>query len=407
METILVVNTGSSSVKFTLFASADLRVAASGLVERIGQEGTRLIYRRPGRETLQYPADVPDIGSAIHGILPLLLDISTGVIESREQIRAIGHRVVHGGEYINQPALIDERIKKIIQSCFDLAPLHNPPNLEGILACEKGFPGIAQVAVFDTAFHATIPPHAHLYALPIQLCKDLKIRKYGFHGTSHRYVSRKAAEWMEKSLSDLRLITCHLGNGCSITAVSQGQSVDTSMGFTPLEGTPMGTRCGDIDPAIIFYLMRQRGLDAEQLDVLLNRESGLLGLAGTGSSDVRDLIAAMQSGHLQAETALRVFTYRIRKYIGAYMAALGAVDAIVFTAGIGENSPLIREWICEGLSGLGICLDTHRNQAMNGCLGEIHYPESPVKILIVPTNEEAEIAIQSRDLIRNSRNCCG
>jgi acetate kinase len=374
-------------------------------VERIGQEGTRLIYRRPGRETIQHPADIPDIASAIDGILPLLRDSRTGVIESSEEIRAIGHRVVHGGEYINQPALIDERIKKIIQSCFDLAPLHNPPNLEGILACEKGFPDIPQIAVFDTAFHATIPPHAHLYALPTQLCKDLKIRKYGFHGTSHRYVSRKAAEWMGRPLSDLRLITCHLGNGCSITAISQGQSVDTSMGLTPLEGIPMGTRCGDIDPAIIFYLMRQRGLNADQMDVLLNRESGLLGLAGTGSSDVRDIIAAMQTGHHQAETALRVFTYRIRKYIGAYIAVLGAVDAIVFTAGIGENSPLIREWICEGLSELGIRLDINRNPAINGCLGEIQDPESRVKLLIVPTNEEAEIAIQTRDLIRTPRNC--
>lgn len=400
METILVVNTGSSSVKFTLFFSTDLQVAASGLVERIGLDGTRLIYRRPGRETIQHLAAIPDIGSAIAGILPLLTDSRTGVIQSREEIRAIGHRVVHGGEFITQPALIDDRIKKIIQTCYDLAPLHNPPNMEGIMACEKGFPGIPQVAIFDTAFHATIPPQAYLYALPLPLCKELKIRKYGFHGTSHCYVSRKAAECIGRSPPELRLITCHLGNGCSITAVSGGRSVDTSMGFTPLEGTPMGTRCGDIDPAIIFYLMRQRGLDAEQLDILLNRESGLLGLAGTGSSDVRDIITAMQAGNQQAETALRVFTYRIKKYIGAYISALGGVDAIVFTAGIGENSPLIREWICEGLSELGIRLDIHRNQAMNGCLGEIQDTKSRVRLLIVPTNEEAEIAIQTRELIK-------
>jgi acetate kinase len=400
METILVVNTGSSSVKFTLFFSADLQVAASGLVERIGLEGTRLIYRRPGRETIQHLAVIADIGNAIANILPLLTDSRTGVIQSREEIRAIGHRVVHGGEFITQPALIDDRIKKIIQTCYDLAPLHNPPNMEGIMACEKGFPGIPQVAIFDTAFHATIPPQAYLYALPLPLCKELKIRKYGFHGTSHCYVSRKAAECIGRSPSELRLITCHLGNGCSITAVSGGRSVDTSMGFTPLEGTPMGTRCGDIDPAIIFYLMRQRGLDAEQLDILLNWESGLLGLAGTGSSDVRDIITAMQAGNQQAETALRVFTYRIKKYIGAYISALGGVDAVVFTAGIGENSPLIREWICEGLSELGIRLDIHRNQAMNGCLGEIQDTKSRVRLLIVPTNEEAEIAIQTRNLIR-------
>jgi len=399
VKSILVVNTGSSSVKFTLFVATDLRVAASGLVERIGLEGTRLVYRRPGSETFQQLAAIPDIGNAIANILPLLTDSRMGVIRSKEEIRAIGHRVVHGGEYISRPALIDDRIKQIIQTCFDLAPLHNPPNLEGILACETLFPDIPQIAIFDTAFHATIPSQAYLYALPLQLCEEMKIRKYGFHGTSHHYVSRKAAEWIGRPVTDLRLITCHLGNGCSITAVSRGQSVDTSMGLTPLEGVPMGTRCGDIDPAILLYLMRQRGMNVEQLDILLNRESGLLGLGGTGSSDVRDLVQAMQDGHQQAETALRVFTYRIKKYIGAYLAALGGADAIVFTAGIGENSPLIREWICEGLTELGIRLDPDRNHSVNGQMGEIQDAESRVRLLIVPTDEEAEIAIQTRDLI--------
>jgi len=399
VKTILVVNTGSSSVKFTLFVATDLRIAASGLVERIGLEGTRLVYRRPGSETFQQLAAIPDIGNAIANILPLLTDSRMGVIRSKEEIRAIGHRVVHGGEYISRPALIDDRIKQIIQTCFDLAPLHNPPNLEGILACETLFPDIPQIAIFDTAFHATIPSQAYLYALPLQLCEEMKIRKYGFHGTSHHYVSRKAAEWIGRPVTDLRLITCHLGNGCSITAVSRGQSVDTSMGLTPLEGVPMGTRCGDIDPAILLYLMRQRGMNVEQLDILLNRESGLLGLGGTGSSDVRDLVQAMQDGHQQAETALRVFTYRIKKYIGAYLAALGGADAIVFTAGIGENSPLIREWICEGLTELGIRLDPDRNHSVNGQMGEIQDAESRVRLLIVPTDEEAEIAIQTRDLI--------
>lgn len=399
MKTILVVNTGSSSVKFTLFFAADLRVAASGLVERIGMEGTQLVYRRPGLETLQQLVAIPDIGNAIAKILPLLTDSRVGVIRSKAEIRAIGHRVVHGGDYISRPARIDDRIKQIVQTCFDLAPLHNPPNLEGILACETLFPDIAQAAIFDTAFHATIPPKAYLYALPLRLCEEMKIRKYGFHGTSHCYVSRKAAEWIGRPVTDLRLIVCHLGNGCSITAVSGGQSVDTSMGLTPLEGVPMGTRCGDIDPAILLYLMRQRGMTAEQLDILLNRESGLLGLGGTGSSDVRDLVQSMQDGHQQAETALRVFTYRIKKYIGAYLAALGGADAIVFTAGIGENSPLIREWICQGLTELGISLDPDRNHSVNGQIGEIQGPESRVRLLIIPTDEEAEIAIQTRDLI--------
>ena len=399
MKTILVVNTGSSSVKFTLFVATDLRIAASGLVERIGMEGTQLVYRRPGLETFQQLVAIPDIGNAIAKILPLLTDSRVGVIGSKAEIRAIGHRVVHGGEYISRPARIDDRIKQIIQTCFGLAPLHNPPNLEGILACETLFPDIPQVAIFDTAFHATIPPKAYLYALPLRLCEEMKIRKYGFHGTSHCYVSRKAAEWIGRPLTDLRLIVCHLGNGCSITAVSGGKSVDTSMGLTPLEGVPMGTRCGDIDPAILLYLMRQRGMTAEHLDILLNRESGLLGLGGTGSSDVRDLLQSMQDGHQQAETALRVFTYRIKKYIGAYLAALGGADAIVFTAGIGENSPLIREWICQGLTELGIRLDPDRNNSMNGHMGEIQSAESRVRLLIVPTNEEAEIAIQTRDLI--------
>lgn len=397
MKTILVVNTGSSSVKFTIFFAADLRIAATGLVERIGLEGTQLVYRRPGLETIQKLVAIPDIGNAIARILPLLTDPQVGVIGSKEDIRAIGHRVVHGGEYISRPALIDDRIKQIIQDCFDLAPLHNPPNLEGILACETLFPGIPQVAIFDTAFHATIPHKASLYALPLRLCEEMKIRKYGFHGTSHCYVSRKAAEWIGRPVTELRLITCHLGNGCSITAVSGGQSVDTSMGLTPLEGVPMGTRCGDIDPAILLYLMRQRGMTAEQLDILLNRESGLLGLGG--SSDVRDLAQAMQDGNLQAETALRVFTYRIKKYIGAYLAALGGADAIVFSAGIGENSPLIREWICEGMTELGIRLDRNLNHSINGHMGEIQGTESRVRLLIVPTDEEVEIAVQTRDLI--------
>jgi acetate kinase len=396
MKTILVVNTGSSSVKFTLFSSADLQVAASGVFERIGLEGTRLVYRRPEQDTFLQCLLVPDIVSAIARILPLLTDSQVGVISSKDEIQAIGHRIVHGGDYISQPAQIDERIKQIIRDCFDLAPLHNPPNLEGILACESGFPDIPQVAVFDTAFHATIPPQASLYALPLKLCQELKIRKYGFHGTSHHYVSRKAAEWIGRPVTDLRLITCHLGNGCSITAIAGGQSVDTSMGFTPLEGVPMGTRCGDMDPAILLYLMRQRGMTAEQLDILLNRESGLLGLGG--SSDVRDLVQAMHGGHRPAETALRVFTYRIKKYIGAYLAALGGADAIVFTAGIGENSPLIREWICEGLAELGISLDLDLNREMNGCLGEIQGTESIMRLLIVPADEEAEIAIQTRNL---------
>jgi acetate kinase len=281
-----------------------------------------------------------------------------------------------------------------------LAPLHNPANLEGIEACEDIFPGIPQVAVFDTAFHNTLPEHAYLYGLPYALYKEDKIRRYGFHGTSHQYISQTAANFFNRPLEELKIISCHLGNGCSITAIDGGRSIDTSMGFTPLEGLMMGTRCGDLDPAIVFYLMENKQLDPGQIGDLLNKQSGLLGLAGIDSSDLRDIFAASKSGNRQTESAVDVFAYRIKKYIGAYTFALGGIDAVIFTAGIGENSPDIREMVCRGLEGLGIVIDTKKNVAGNLAEREIQHNYGQVKILVIPTNEEKQIALQTLEVLQ-------
>lgn len=396
---ILVINSGSSSVKFTLFRSEDMHPAASGLVERIGLEGTTVHYHNARGERITRSVTVRDTRDAIRLISDLLSDPEKGVIRSDKEISAVGHRVVHGGEELQTSILIDDRVRTVIHSCFDLAPLHNPPNLSGIDACTERFPEVPQAAIFDTAFHSTLPEYAYLYALPYSLYKMEKIRRYGFHGTSHRYVSRKASEAIGRPLEDLRMVTCHLGNGCSIAAVAGGRSVDTSMGFTPLEGVPMGTRSGDIDPAILLHLIRQRGFSAEQVDTLLNRKSGFLGLGEMGSSDMRDLEAAMADGDPRAERVIRVFAYRIKKYIGAYTFAMGGLDAIVFTAGIGENSPLIRERACEGLESLGIQIDPDRNSVTDRGIREIHRGDSRVRVLVIPTDEEKEIALQTLELM--------
>jgi acetate kinase len=320
-------------------------------------------------------------------------------MNSLKEIVAVGHRVVHGGEKITAPALIDGRVKEVIRDCFEIAPLHNPPNMEGILACEEVFPGTPQVGVFDTAFHATMPPSAYLYALPFELYQKDRLRRYGFHGTSHKYVSQEAARLLNRDKDDLKIITCHLGNGSSIAAVKAGRCVDTSMGFTPLEGLIMGTRCGDLDPAIIFYLMERKRMSVAEVNEMLNRKSGLLGLAGIGSSDLRDVEQKMLAGHAQARAAFEAFCYRIRKYVGAYTAAMGGVDAIVFTAGIGENSERVRAAVCSGLQGMGIALDPERNASRNGSAADISSPESRVKILIVPTNEELQIARETIEVL--------
>jgi len=405
---ILVINAGSSSVKFTVFDMSSHMALASGIVERIGLPGTKLHYRNGNGLSHHEEVTVGDTRQAVSTITAHLTHGKHGVIGSLRDIAAVGHRVVHGGEEFSQPVVVDREVKRIIRACSELAPLHNPYNLKGIEACEATLPGVRQVAVFDTAFHATIPEHAYLYGLPYRMAKEHRIRRYGFHGTSHKYVSEEAARFLGVWPTELKAITCHLGNGCSITAVDSGRSVDTSMGFTPLEGLIMGTRCGDIDPAVILYLMEHKHMGPEEVNELLNKRSGLLGLADVGSSDLRDIMAARAKGNRQADTAVRTFCYRIKKYIGAYAATMGGLDVIVFTAGIGENSPPIRELACEGLAdrvrGLGIVLDPEKNRAGNGKLRAIQSEKSRVKVLVVPTNEEKEIARQTVQVLQTGKN---
>ena len=399
---ILVINAGSSSVKFTCMNIEDFTVLASGSVERIGLIETLFNYKRHGSERITEEVAVKNTHQAVTLITSSLCDAKLGVMKSLDEIVAIGHRVVHGGEKITAPALIDSQVKSVIKECFEIAPLHNPPNLEGINACEEVFPGIPQVGVFDTAFHSTMPPSAYLYGLPLELYQNDRVRRYGFHGTSHQYVSCEAARYLNQGMGSLKIITCHLGNGSSIAAVKEGRCIDTSMGFTPLEGLIMGTRCGDLDPAIIFHLMERKQMTVAEVHEMLNRKSGMLGLAGIGSSDLRDVEQKMMEGHAQAKAAFDAFCYRIRKYIGAYIAAMGGVDVIVFTAGIGENSDRVRATVCRGMEGLGIVLDTQRNASLNRSMGEISKPESRVKILIIPTNEELQIARETMEVL-NSR----
>jgi len=398
---ILVINAGSSSVKFTCLKSKSFTVLASGLVERIGLNGTLFNYKREGLEKVTEEVDVKDASQAVILITSYLCDAKLGVMKSLDEIVAIGHRVVHGGEKITAPALIDAQVKSVIKECFEIAPLHNPPNLEGIKACEKVFPGIPQVGVFDTAFHSTMPPRAYLYALPLDLYRNDHVRRYGFHGTSHKYVSWEAARYLNRGIDSLKIITCHLGNGSSIAAVKGGRCIDTSMGFTPLEGLIMGTRCGDIDPAIIFYLMERKKMAATEVNEMLNKKSGMLGLAAIGSSDLRDVEQKIKEGHAQARAAFEAFCYRIRKYIGAYIAVMGRVDVIVFTAGIGENSEMVRAAVCSGMEGLGIVLDAQKNASLNHSRGEISKPESRVKIFIIPTNEELQIARETMEVLNS------
>lgn len=396
---ILVINAGSSSVKFTCMNAEDFTVLASGSVERIGLSGTLFHYRRQGTEKITEEAAVKNTKQAVTLITSYLCHADLGVMKSLDEIVAVGHRVVHGGEKITAPTLIDSRVKSVIRECIELAPLHNPPNLEGIKACEEVIPGIPQVGIFDTAFHATMPPRAYLYALPLELYQSDRIRRYGFHGTSHKFVSCEAACFLNQGMDSLKIITCHLGNGSSIAAVKEGRCIDTSMGFTPLEGLIMGTRCGDLDPAIILYLMERRQMSVAQVKELLNRKSGMLGLAGIGSSDLRDIQERIMRGHGQAKAAFDAFCYRIRKYIGAYMAAMGGIDVIVFTAGIGENSDTVRSVVCSGMEGLGIWLDPEKNVSLNRSRADISKPESRVRILIIPTNEELQIARETVEVL--------
>ncbi len=391
---ILVINTGSSSLKYQLLEMAHETVLATGVVERIGEQSARIIHKKhPGQdreETLRLERAVVDHSDGLHQAIALIADDNQGVISSTGKINAIGHRVVQGGESFSKTTLIDDRVITAIRDCNTLAPLHNPANLVGIEVAGQLLPGIPQAAVFDTEFHQTIPPEAFLYPLPYDYYKKIGIRRYGFHGTSHKYVFRQAADDMGRHPGGTNAITLHLGNGCSMAAVQGGRCVDTSMGLTPLAGLMMGTRCGDIDPAVIFHLAGHAGLALGKISKILNNDSGMKGICG--SSDMRDIRTLAAKGDKMAILALDMFAYRIKKYIGAYCAVLGRVDVMVFTAGIGENDVQTREEICRGLEGLGIQIDTEANRSLPDCHGPIHKKGSRVQIQVIPTNEELQIA---------------
>jgi acetate kinase len=391
---ILVLNSGSSSLKYQLIDGHTEEVVAKGLAECVGIACRcgRIIQETQAAGKLAFDAEMLDHDQAMDRVFALLTDPGQGVVSTGE-IAAVGHRVVHGGERFTRSTLIDHEVIAEIEKMSTLAPLHNPPNLAGILAAMRLLPGVPQVAVFDTSFHATIPDYAYTYALPYRYYTDYGVRRYGFHGTSHQYVAGQAADMLAKRGVDparARIITCHLGNGCSMTAIVGGRVVDTSMGLTPAEGLVMGTRCGDVDPAVLTYLARVLGATAAEIDTIINKESGLLGISGI-TSDMRDITEAVTKGHPRALLALNVFCYRIRKYIGAYAAAMGGLDAIVFTAGIGENVPVVRERVCRGLEFLGIELDQEKNCSFHG-QGDLATPSSSTRIFLIPTNEERMIA---------------
>jgi acetate kinase len=399
---ILVINTGSSSIKYELFDMKRHQILASGIAEKIGETTGRLIHesmRDDGKLTKkEEQGTFADHHQGLNRIVELLTDKKHGVIQNKSEITAVGHRVVHGGEAFQSPTIIDEKVIAAIKENIPLAPLHNPPNLTGIEVSRTIFPNAPQVAVFDTAFHQTIPMKAFIYAIPFELYQKDRVRRYGFHGTSHAYVAERAAHLLNKPLSEVNLITIHLGNGASMAAIEKGNSIDTTMGMTPLAGLVMGTRSGDVDPALPFFLADHLGMSLKKIDTILNKKSGLKGMCG--SNDMREVLEKKNRGDKQAEIALQVYTYRIKKYIGAYFAALGHLDGIVFTAGIGENSPDIREMCCEKLDRLGIIIDPKRNQMAYKREREISIPDSPVKILVIPTNEELRIAQETKKVIK-------
>jgi acetate kinase len=398
---ILVINTGSSSIKYQLFDMERHRILASGVAEKIGEGNSILTHwnvSANGEDVEKVEEGViADHLEGMNRILGLLIDLEHGVVGDKSEISAVGHRVVHGGEIFHSPTIIDESVIAAIKENIPLAPLHNPSNLMGIEVARAIFPDSPQVAVFDTAFHQTIPMESYLYAIPFELYEKHRIRRYGFHGTSHAYVAERAAEYLGRSLGELNLITIHLGNGASMAALKNGRSVDTTMGMTPLAGLVMGTRSGDIDPALTFFLADQLRMSVKEIDDLLNKDSGLKGICG--SNDMREVIRKKDAGDDRAEIALKLYCYRIRKYIGAYFAALGSLNAIIFTAGIGENSPYIRENCCQGLHKLGIEIDSERNNKSGKAIREISFASSEVRILVVPTNEELKIAQETEKVI--------
>lgn len=396
---VLVINAGSSSLKYQLYNMTDESVLAKGRVERIGMDSSILVHEPTGGEEYNSVSEILDHTIAIRRVLESLTDEKHGVMKSVDEIDAVGHRVVQGAESFKESVLVDKEVKKEIRRLFDLAPLHNPAHIMGIEAVELNMPDVPQVVVFDTAFHQTMPEKAYLYAIPKVLYKKHKVRRYGFHGTSHYYVSLAAAEYLKRPLKELKVITCHIGNGGSLTAVKDGISVDTSMGMTPLEGLIMGTRSGDLDPAIVPYVMNKEELSIGEVNFMLNKHSGLMAISGS-SSDMREITDAMAAGDANSTLAFEMFEYRLRKYIGSYVAAMDGVDVIVFTAGIGENSAIVREKVCENLTYLGVKLDPELNKIRSGDPRRISTPDSKVEVLVVPTNEELVIARDTYKLIQ-------
>jgi len=395
---VLVINCGSSSLKFQLIDSETEQCLAKGLCERIGIEGSMITYSPAGGDKETTTTPMPDHTEAIRLVLEALTNGKTGVVKDLGEIGAVGHRVVHGGEKFAESVVINEEVLKAIEECNDLAPLHNPANLIGIDACRKLMPNTPMVGVFDTAFHQTMPEEAYMYGLPYEYYKKYKIRRYGFHGTSHSYVSRKAAEVLGRKYEDMKIVVCHLGNGASVSAVKNGKCVDTSMGLTPLEGLIMGTRSGDIDPAIIEFLAHKEGKSIDEIMSILNKKSGVLGLSDNLSSDFRDLEAGYNKGDANAIRTLKTYCYHVAKYIGAYTAAMNGVDVICFTAGIGENAPLVRTFVCEYLGYLGVKLDQEANHKRGEEIA-ISTPDSATTVMVIPTNEELAIARETVRLV--------
>lgn len=393
---ILVINTGSSSLKYQLIDMQNEAVLAKGLCDRIGIDNSYIKHTKTGSDTIIIDTELRNHKDAIKQVMDVLTDENKGVIKNMSEISAVGHRIVHGGEKFHDSAIIDENVMQAISDCIDLAPLHNPPNITGIEACRHIMPDTPMVAVFDTAFHQTLPKYAYIYALPYEMYEKYGVRKYGFHGTSHKYVAQRAAIMLGKPLEELKLITCHLGNGASICAVEYGKSVETSMGFTPLDGLAMGTRSGTVDPAVVKFLMETRKMSLKEIDEYLNKKSGVLGISGV-SSDFRDLETAVEEGNERAKLALDIFCYRVRKYIGKYAAVMNGVDAVVFTAGIGENNPLVRRMSTDNMDFFGIIIDPEKNK-VRGQEKDISADNATVRTLVIPTNEELAIARETLKL---------
>ena len=396
--TILVLNCGSSSIKYALYNMDDKSVMTSGGAERVGLDNAFVKVKLPNGEKKQIMHDIPEHTEGVKFIFSLLTDPEIGVIKDLSEINAVGHRMVHGGEKFNKSVILNDEVLKAFEDCIDLAPLHNPANLKGVKAVSELMPGLPQVGVFDTAFHQTMPEKAYLYAIPYELYKEYGVRRYGFHGTSHRYVSQRVCEYLGVNAADKKIITCHIGNGGSVAAVDGGKCVDTSMGLTPLEGLMMGTRSGDIDGGAVTFIEKKLGLDADGMSALLNKKSGLLGVTGI-SSDMREIDTAIEQGNKLAETALDMYNYRIKKYVGAYAAAMGGCDIIVFTAGVGENQAQMREVVCSNMEYMGVKIDVEKNKGIHGEEAIISTPESKVTVCVIPTDEELMIATDTMNLL--------